>query len=278
MPMLVRYQASSELVEWLAAIAELSGAFERAKRENADLWPIVQKKLKVRWTADSNAIEGSTLTFAETLFFLEQGLTVEGKPLKDFLDARNHADAIDYLMQVVRDKRPLTAGLLRELNALLLAGVKSATAFDQQGRRSDKPATPGEYKSMPNHVLRADGTIHRYVDPVHVAAEIDELVAWVDREAGQLDPIVVAAIAHYNLVRIHPFDEGNGRGARLLMNLILMKAGQVPAVIRNEERRRYIDALRAADDGQLGEFILFIAHAAADTLGAVIADLQRDNP
>lgn len=269
------HDASTELDELLTECRGLSRKLEELKRLHPDFWPMVTKKLRIRWISDSNALEGSTLTFADTLFFLEEGLTVEGKPLKDFLDARNHADAIDFLMDVIGDKRPITPGLMKEINALLMSGVKSTPAIDQHGQKMEKAATPGDYKQLPNHVLQADGTIHRYVDPLHVAAEMEKLIRWVNAETGKRDPIIVAAIAHYNFVRIHPFDDGNGRGARILMNLILMKAGYIPAVVRNEERRLYIDALRAADHGELIAFIYVVAHAVADTLISVIEDLQQ---
>lgn len=82
-------------------------------------------------------------------------------------------------------------------------------------------------------------------------------------------PVIVAAIAHYNLTRIHPFDDGNGRGARLFMNLILMKKGFPPAIIKNEHRRKYIEALSKADSGDIKGFIMFIAESCVDTLRSI---------
>ena len=275
MSVLKDFTASPELE---AVVSETRAAFEafgKAKSDNPSLWPAIQKKLVVRWTSDSNAIEGSTLSFAETLFFLEEGLTVEGKPIKDFLDARNHADAIGYLMEVIQDKRPITTSLMKELNALLMKGVESTPAIDQQGRKMDKSAAPGEYKKLPNHVLQPDGTIHKYVDPIHVSDEMEELIDWINDQVGKRDPIIVAAIAHYNFVRIHPFDDGNGRGARILMNLVLMKEGLIPAVIEMKQRRFYINFLRKADSGSLQEFIIFISWSLRSTLASIIDDFEQ---
>lgn len=278
MPMQYRYEDTPELERLRASIKHVSSELNSLREASLDVWPLVQRKLRIRWTADSNAIEGSTLTYAETLFFLEEGLTVEGKPLKDFLDARNHSDAIDYLMEVIKDERPITTSLMKELNALLMSGVKTTPAIDHRGQISEKPSTPGEYKKLPNHVLQADGSIHPYVDPIHVAQEMEQLMGWINEQEGMRDPILTAAIAHYNFVRIHPFDDGNGRGARILMNLILMKSGYLPIVIRREDRREYIEALSRADKGKLDSFIMFVMSSMNRTFRSVLDDLQRGNP
>ena len=229
-----------------------------ARAARPDLWPVVEEKVMIAWTCDSNALEGSSLSFGDTMFFLKEGLTVQGKPLKDFLDARNHAEAIELLFDVVASRRPVGEGLLKEINALLLSGVGSTPAIDAQGRRVDKPATPGAYKRLANHVLQPDATLHHYVDPLHVATEMAALCRWIAESEGALHPGIVAAAAHYDMVRIHPFDDGNGRGARILMNLILLRAGFPPAVIRNEDRAAYLDALRQADSGLFEPFALFV--------------------
>jgi len=266
--------ASAELSAITARIDELSAATEAARTRTPDRWPTVLHKLKIRWTADSNAIEGSSLNFADTLFFLEQGLTVAGKPLKDFLDARNHAEAIDLIYDVVHSQRPVSEGLLKELNALVLAGVSDLPTLDRHGRMGRRPANPGAYKSQPNHVLLPDGSLHTYVDPLHVAGEMAALVAWIEGEPASTHPAVRAAMAHWHLVRIHPFEDGNGRLARLLMNLILIRAQLLPAVIRNEDRAEYLAALRAGDRGDVDTFVSFALRAMERTLSGIGADLS----
>lgn len=243
------------------------------KQQDPSLWETVKEKLRVTWTYDSNAIEGSTLSFGDTLFFLNEGLTVEGKPFKDFVDAKNHAEAIDFLHDVVANNRAITEGLIKELNALLLKGVDSTPAINELGQKVQKPATPGEYKKQPNHVLQADGSVHHYVEPLQVSAEMTKLCDWIADQQGKLDNIAIAALAHYNMVRIHPFDDGNGRGARILMNLILMKAGFPPAIVKNEKRRKYLDSLQAADNGNLEPFVEFITSSLAITQEMILEDL-----
>ena len=267
---------NDQLEAGLTAIHQRAAELESWRTKRADLWPVVIKKLKIRWTTDSNAIEGSSLTFADTLFFLEQGLTVQGKPLKDFLDARNHAQAIELVFDAVANRRPISESFLKELNALLLSEVRFTPARDQFDNIFDRPATPGQYKSQPNHVILPDGTLHTYADPLHVQPQMHDLCAFIDHSA--LDPVIVAALAHYNLVRIHPFDNGNGRGARILMNLILMRSGLPPAVIRNEERAEYLATLRQADTGDVAAFVKFIGRSVHDTLLAMVADFEAAPP
>ncbi|MEQ1616136.1 MAG: Fic family protein [Hyphomicrobiaceae bacterium] len=263
-----------DLAAKLAVIDDQRVAIDRVRLLRADLWPLVLDKIKLQWTTESNAIEGSTLTFGETKFFIEQGLTVEGKPLKDFLDARNHWEAIDLLFDVVAARRPVTPGLLQELNALILRGVEATVARNPGGAMTAKPASPGAYKSQPNHVLQADGTIHRYVEPLQVAAEVEQLCARIEAP-HDLHPVVLAALSHYDFVRIHPFDDGNGRGARILMNLLLLRAGFPPAVVPLSSRRSYYAALADADHGRPLPFITLIADCVHDTQAQILSDLVR---
>lgn len=252
---------------------QLKYEIESKKPIEGDLWKTVEEKLLIEWTYNSNAIEGSTLTLGETMFFLKNGLTVEGKPFKDFIDARNHAEAIEFLYDVVKNKREISTSLIKEFNAFLLSGIKSTPAIDNNGNKTDKKATPGDYKLLPNHVLQSDGRIHKYVEPVHVASEMEYLCNWIKENIDNIHPVIVASVAHYNMVRIHPFDDGNGRGARILMNLILIEKGFPPAIIKNENRRKYIEALSEADKGNLNKFTEFIADACIDTQKSVLENL-----
>jgi len=266
------FQKNLNLKEQLNQIDELQSQIEAQKPLQPELWATIQQKLRVDWTYDSNAIEGSTLTRAETLFFLQEGLTVEGKPFKDFLDARNHAEAIDFLYQVIRDERPITQGLIKEINALLLSGVNYTDAVSETGEKVKKPATPGQYKRLPNHVLQADGTIHHYTEPLQVVDEMERLCQWIQDQLATQHPLITAAAAHYNMVRIHPFDDGNGRGARILMNLILIKKAYPPAIM--EEQRQYFVTLSQADKGFLPPFFVFVAKSLIKTQQSILENLN----
>jgi len=268
-------QETPELTKLLTTIDEFKLQIETKKPLQPTLWSTIQEKLRVEWTYNSNAIEGSTLTRGETLFFLQEGLTVEGKPFKDFLDARNHAQAIDYLHQVIKEARPITPGLIKEINALLLLGVTHTDAMTETGEKVKKPATPGQYKRLPNHVLQADGTIHHYAEPLQVPNEMEKLCQWIQDHFATQHALITGAIAHYNLVRIHPFDDGNGRGARILMNLILIKKGYPPAIVKQEQRRQYLATLNQADRGEPEPFLTFMAQSLIDTQRIMLEDIQN---
>jgi Fic family protein len=145
MPTFYTIQKTLDLKTHCNTIEQLQLQIDSQKPLHPTLWATIQEKLRVEWIYNSNAIEGSTLTRGETLFFLREGLTVEGKPFKDFLDARNHAEAIDYLYQVITDERPVSQGLIKEINALLLLGVTHTNAITETAEKLKKPATPGQY-------------------------------------------------------------------------------------------------------------------------------------
>jgi Fic family protein len=260
----------SSLEKMLDISDQLKNDIDVKRPIEGDLWKTIEEKLLVEWTYNSNAIEGSTLTLGETMFFLKNGLTVEGKPFKDFVDAKNHAEAIEFLYDVVTNKREISTSLIKEFNAFLLSGIKSTPAIDKNGNKTEKKVTPGEYKLFPNHVLQSDGRIHKYVEPIHVASEMEYLCNWIKENIDTVHPVIVASVAHYNMVRIHPFDDGNGRGARILMNLILIEKGFPPTIIKNENRRKYIEALSEADKGNLNKFAEFVAEACIDTQQSVL--------
>ncbi|RVU85933.1 Fic family protein [Leucothrix sargassi] len=270
------FQAPESLTKTLNEIDAAVEKINQLQKDKPTVWGAIQQKLRAEWTFDSNAIEGSTLSLGETIFFLQEGLTVEGKPFKDFLDARNHAEAIDLLFDVVAQKRDISESLIKEINALLLVGVQSTPALDTNGQRVNKPATPGQYKSQPNHVLQQDGTIHHYVEPLQVPLEMQALCDWVNQSIGQLHPVIIAGIAHYNMVRIHPFDDGNGRGARILMNLILLIHAHTPVIVRNAKRRVYLQALSEADNGNIAPFLQFIAESMLDTQRMILKELGAE--
>nr|MCH9769810.1 hypothetical protein [Gammaproteobacteria bacterium] len=142
-------QSTPELTSSLTQIDQLKAEIhERQSSANNDLTEAIQAKLRYLWTYNSNAIEGGTLSLGDTIFFLQEGLTVQGKPFKDFLDARNHAHAIDYVLEVVREQRSIDVHLIRSLNALLLMGVETIPALDASGQPIQRKIKPGQYKKL----------------------------------------------------------------------------------------------------------------------------------
>lgn len=185
----------------------------------------------IELTYTSNAIEGNTLTAAETTLVIEQGITVAGKPLRDHLEAIDHYEAIRYVRELARSGTPVCELDVRSLHRLVML-------------RSD-PKIAGSYADQGRYVLTDTGR-HSFPSPAEVPALMGDFAAWL-RDAP--DTPETAFTAHRRLVDIHPFNDGNGRTARLLMNLILIRGGYPPVAVRPVDRVAYISALQLHQAG-----------------------------
>jgi Fic family protein len=266
------------LKKLIEEIMEINLSIASLRPLDANLNQTLQERLRLEWTYNSNAIEGNTLTFGETSFFLREGLTSEGKPLKDFLEAKNHAEAIDALETVIRKKPKLTEFFIKSLHGILLKGMEFTTAKGNNNQYIQKKLHVGEYKKQPNHVLTASGKIHHYCDPLKVSDEMQKLIAWFNSlETQKLSAVEKAGLLHYRFVSIHPFDDGNGRIARLLMNLTLMQDGFPPCIIKNKNRKEYLNTLeKVQTEKDENIFLIFIAKELKETMTFIQKILSKE--
>lgn len=183
-------------------------------------------------TYTSNAIEGSTLTAIETTLVIEKGITIGGKPLKDHLAAVDHFEALHYVRALGRQPEPITEFDIRNLHRLVM--LRSS------------PEIAGRYADQGRFVL-TDAGQHSFPSPAEIPALMGDFAQWLRGAAASPES---AFMAHQRLVDIHPFNDGNGRTARLLMNLLLLRAGYPPIAIRPEDRIAYLNALQQAQRGQ----------------------------
>lgn len=183
---------------------------------------------RVGLTWSSNALEGNSLTESETKVVIEDGLTIEGKPLRDVYEAVGHAKAYDFVYQLVARKE------LTEADVLMLHQLFYQQISAQQA---------GQYRTVPVFI---SGSNYAVTPPNKVAAEMKKFVDWFNKNENKLNPVEFAAIAHKKFVFIHPFIDGNGRVARLLMNLALLRHDYTIAIIPAVLRREYIAALEQA--------------------------------
>ncbi len=234
----------------------------------ADVEGRVIQKLRLDWNYHSNAIEGNRLNYGETVAFLMEGITAKGKPLKDHLDIRGHNDAINFLLDIVRDTRPLSETDIRALHKMILVEPYTVSAQTPGGLPTTKRVALGEYKTQPNHVQTATGETHYYATPEDTPARIQELMEWYSAASADqtIHPIVIAALFHHRFVAIHPFDDGNGRLSRILMNLILMQNGYSPVIIKMQDRQNYYSLLSRADKGDTWPFVDYIANLLKSSL------------
>jgi Fic family protein len=220
---------------------------------------IILSKLReyftVEMTYNSNAIEGNSLSLQETRAVLEDGITIGGKSLREHLEVTNHKIAIDFVDSLIRKKKITEADIL-EINAIILDRII--------------PDLAGFYRAS-QVLISGSG----YRPPS--AAKVPELMKGFGKKlnAKQKDPIEHALQAHFDFVHIHPFIDGNGREARLLMNLVLMRAGYPPCYILNAERKRYIDSLEEGHKGNLAPFSNIIARAVERSLDLYLGMLDK---
>ncbi|UUZ81325.1 Fic family protein [Paenibacillus sp. P26] len=215
---------------------------------------------RVEWTYNSNAIEGNTLSLLETKLVLEEGLTIGGKKLREHFEVINHSEAISYVQDIVNRNMELTEYVIKSIHQLVLKNIDDENA--------------GRYR-MINVMI--SGSQHTPPHFTVVPEQMEQLVQWYQEQQGKLHPVELAARFHFQFVFIHPFTDGNGRTARLLMNLILMKHGYPPAIVKaaNDARLRYYETLEEASmNGNLIPFVELITECVEESLQRYISAVK----
>lgn len=206
---------------------------------------VLHEDFLVRYAHESTAIEGNTLTLEETRMILQEGVVVGGKLLREHFEVVNLYRALIWLEDFARSQRPIGEDTLLELHAIVMDHI-----LDQDA---------GAYRRQPVRIL---GSIHVPPDWMAVPTAMSEFIERLAKGPGSEHPIVFGARAHIELASIHPFVDGNGRLSRLLVNLVLMRSGYLPAMYRVIERPAYIGALQRAQlDGDDTDFIALSAKA-----------------
>lgn len=186
---------------------------------------------KVEYTYDSNRIEGNTMTLKETALVIEKGLTISGKSVREHFETVNHAEAIDMLFELVENKTLINEYLVKQIHGLILRGIDKENA--------------GKYRDVN---VRISGSKHFPPEPYLLSKLMEDYFLFYNENKSRMHPIVLAAEMHERLVTIHPFIDGNGRTARLVMNLVLMQAGYPITNISSEKdsRLHYYETLEVA--------------------------------
>ncbi len=201
----------------------------------------LRENLILEWTYNSNAIEGNTLTLQETKVVME-GITIGGKSLREHFEVINHREAIFFVESIVNNQEPLTEWQIKSIHNLVLKNIDNKNA--------------GIYRK--ENVL-ISGAKHIPPDYFFVSEQMEELINWYNNN-NNLNPIEKAALLHTIFVKIHPFIDGNGRTARLLLNFELMKNDYLPVIIKKENRLEYYETLdKAHSTGECSDFINIIA-------------------
>ncbi len=218
----------------------------------------LREEFLVEYVYNSTSIEGNTLNLNETRLVLQEGITIGGKSLREHLDVTNQKAAIDYIESFVKEKRAIKEADIITLHSITLKGISDYWA--------------GRYKTSQNRIV---GSRHKTTPPYGVSGEVGNLVHQLIENPEKFNPIELAAFAHHEIARIHPFVDGNGRTARLLCNLILMGNGYPPIIIRAKERGKYFDCLEKAHFGNLKIFIDFIGLRVEESLIVYLSAFSR---
>lgn len=218
------------------------------------------ERLSREWAIETGVIEnlyeierGVTQTLIERGFqaeLLSHGTT--NRPREYVIQLlRDQKDALDGVFDFVTRKRPLTTSYVKELHAALLRSQISTEGVDALGRLIEVPLIRGDWKLQPNYPVR-DGVTYVYCPPEHVASEMDRLVAFHAEHTAKSIPVELqAAWLHHRFTQIHPFQDGNGRVARAIASLVLVKEDLFPLVVTRDDKPSYLDALAVADGGDL---------------------------
>jgi Fic family protein len=184
----------------------------------------------VKYTYDSNRIEGNTLTMQETFLVVKEGLTISGKTMTEHLEAVNHFEAIDFIVDLVKEDEFLTERVLKQIHYLILKSIDKANA--------------GVYRKLPVFI---SGSSHIPPQPYLVAKQMEEVFEFYESNKNKVHPVILAADMHEKIVTVHPFIDGNGRTSRLIMNLVLLINGFPIAIIKsdNDSRQAYYDSLES---------------------------------
>ncbi|ADG69737.1 filamentation induced by cAMP protein Fic [Planctopirus limnophila DSM 3776] len=265
-----------------AVQAAMQAWIDRAEElRQSDAYKEFTERLHRRWSIETGIIEDAyTVSRSATETLIQHGLDAalishedvgNEEPIEVLRKIEDHQRAIQGLYSFVSDQRPLGVSFIRELHQVLMAHQQTYLAVDQFGNRGPRQLKLGDWKTWPNHVDLPGGGRFEYCPPEQVASELDQLVEWHRQhlDAG-VPPDIEAAWLHHRFTLIHPFEDGNGRVARTLATMVLLKGRWLPMVIDRKEKPQYIDAIRKADNGDLQPLIKLIgAHQLKELRAAV---------
>jgi len=219
----------------------------------------ILQAIDIEYTYNSNRIEGNTLTLRETDLVINKGLTIGGKSMREHLEAVNHYEAIALIKEFVTADNMLNENIIKDIHSLVLRGIDRENA--------------GKYRSVP---VAISGSRHEPPQPWQVPKLMEDLNFWIQEEAENLHPVIFAAEIHERIATIHPFIDGNGRTARLLMNLILLQNGYTIADISGDTKGRlaYYSALEKCNLNQdKTDFMVLITEHVYDSMEKLVRKL-----
>lgn len=241
----LQYQKSVSKIKVSGALEKMLQEIEflKAKLDSSvqnNFYEISQKS-ELEYTFESNRIDGNTMTLKETEMVINEGLTISGKSMREHLETVNHQEAIRFIKDLEKNNSFTERNLL-SIHNLIQRGIHSESGNYKKTRTSEKESKP-----------------------FLISREIEEYFIWFEVNKNKLHPIILAAEMHFRLLKIDPFDEGNGKTSRLIMNLVLLQKGYPIVNIKgDEENKKNYSRLNENNDSE--EFIFFIAQTLKEVL------------
>ena len=248
-----------EFISLLKKIDQLKKQFDSLKPFDVKQAENLKEFLDIELTYNSNAIEGSTLTYAETKLILNEGITIGDKKLREHLEVINHKEAIDYIETLINKKtHEIKECEILKIHSIILRGIDTANA--------------GRYRNAGVRIAHSKVILP---NQMKVPELMTKFFVWLQK-SNNIHPVELASEAHYKFVSIHPFINGNGRTARLLMNLILLQKGYPLFTIKIEQRKKYLEVLEKAQLGEsLENFNCIIGEAILESLKMHIEAIKK---
>jgi len=246
----------------LSNIDQLKSDLDSLRPLTADQVQNLKRLFDIDFTFNSTAIEGNTFSLQETRIVLLDGITIGGKSTREHLEIVNHKEAIDFIESIAQNNlEDYRRSDILNIHYLVLKGIDSENA--------------GKYRISPVYVRLKHGNIHKFTDPVKLTDEMDGFFSWFFSPKTE-HPVIIAAEAHTRFVSIHPFVDGNGRTARLIMNLILFHYGFSPAIIKVTQRSQYLDSMEEWQQNQNKEsFQVLLANSVLESMELYIETIRK---
>lgn len=236
----------------------------------------LNRKFMLDFNYNSNHIEGNTLTYGQTEILLLLGRVIGDAPMKDFEEMKAHNVGLNMMKIEAGDDKPLTETFIRQLHQTLLREDYTVYRELPGGVQTSYTVHAGCYKTRPNSVITPTGERFEYASPEETPALMTDLVSWFNQveHSGQYTPAELAALFHYRYIRIHPFEDGNGRIARLLVNYILIRQGYPMVVVLSAKKQSYLKALSGSDK-KVGVVPSVGAHATIELIKPFVEYMEK---
>lgn len=248
---------------YIIRIQQLSKILDNLLPMKEEFRKKLDNKFRLEFSYNSNNLEGNTLTYGETelLLIFDETRNSAGHQFREYEEMKAHDVAYTLIQEWAADKnRPLTETIIKNLNEIILVRPFWKEAITPDGQQTRREIRVGDYKEFANSVRLPNGEIFDYATPQDTPIEMGQLIDWYRQEErdAKLHPVELAALLHYKFVRIHPFDDGNGRISRLLMNYVALRHHLPPIIIKSADKANYLRALHEADAGNIQAFINYV--------------------